>query len=111
MSILFFKLMIGHAFSDFVFQSDWMAKHKNPNCKIDERLSGRQSIQIIWPYVLTAHALVNGGIVYIITDNLNFGFFEFVIHWMLDFGKCKNWYGVHADQSAHILCKLLWSVL
>ena len=108
---LFFKLIIGHAFSDFVFQSDWMAKTKNPNFRIDPRLIEPQKPQIVWPYVLIAHALVNGGIVYLITGNVWLGFFETVIHWIVDFGKCKNWYGFHIDQMIHILCKLIWSLL
>lgn len=104
-----FALIIGHAFADFVFQTEWMAKYKNRRNQSPPPIGQKQ--QSVWFYVLTAHALVHGGIVWIITGNVWLGIAETVAHWCIDFGKCENWYGIHTDQSAHVICKILWSTL
>ena len=106
-----FALFIGHAFADFVFQTEWIAKNKNrhagPPAGYDPKLHG--PVQTVWPYVLTAHALVHGGIVWIITGNVWLGLAETICHWMIDFWKCEKWYGIHEDQFAHAICKVVWS--
>jgi len=106
--VIFLKLLIGHAFADFVFQGDTMAKGKNRHRKT-EPPPGAQ-YQPTWFYWLTAHALVHGGIVWIITQNMWLGIAEIVCHWLIDFGKCENLYGIHTDQLSHIFFKLIWSV-
>ena len=103
-----FALIIGHAFADFVFQSDSMAKGKNLNYKTTPPIGA--IYQPTWVYWLTAHSLVHGGTVWIITQNIWLGLAETICHWLIDFGKCKNWYGIHQDQSAHIICKLVWAL-
>ena len=110
--IKFFALLIGHAFADFVFQTEFIANNKNRHSVpkgYDPKLHGK--IQTIWPYVLTSHALVHGGIVWAITGNVWLGLAETICHWLIDFGKCEKWYGIHQDQFAHIVCKVIWSVL
>ena len=107
MSIIieFFELCIGHAVADFWAQSPEMRKSKGWDNFVK---SGNVKV---WPYALTAHALIHGGAVYVITGNAALGFAEFVCHWLIDYGKCDHWYNVHVDQGAHIGCKALWSVL
>jgi hypothetical protein len=102
-----FLLLAAHAFADYVFQSDFMAKGKNRRTKPFNVPPG-QTPQAIWPYVLTSHALVHGALVYFATGNLYLGLAETACHWLIDFGKCENWYGIHVDQIAHIACKLAW---
>jgi len=108
-----FLLIIGHAFADYAFQTDWIAKNKNRHnpapMGYDPKLHG--AMQAIWPYVLSAHALIHAGLVYIILGRIDLAFYEFVIHWIIDFGKCERWYGIHVDQALHILCKLLWTAI
>ena len=105
---MFLKLLIGHAFADFVFQTEWIAKYKNRHRQSPPPPGQKQ--QTVWPYILTAHALVHGSFVWAITGNVWLGLAETFCHWIIDFGKCENWYGVHFDQSAHIFCKILWSL-
>ena len=103
---LFFKLIIGHAIADFWAQSDALARMKNRH-----RATTPPPGQIpmtVWPYALTAHALMHGAAVWIITGSVWLCVAETVAHWLIDFGKCENWYGIHADQSAHIVCKGVW---
>ncbi len=110
--ILFIKLLMGHALADFSFQSDSMAKGKNRNRKPDMSVvpSGQQ-YQPTWFYWLSAHALIHGMAVWLITGSIYMGCAESVCHLVIDFGKCESWYGIHVDQSAHILCKVVWCFL
>jgi len=105
---LLFWLLVGHAFADFVFQSDSMAKGKNRHRKTEPPPGAVYTP--CWPYWLTAHALVHGGTVALITGSFFLGVLETLAHWVIDFGKCENWYGVHTDQALHIICKLVWIV-
>jgi Protein of unknown function (DUF3307) len=110
---LFFQLLCGHAFADFALQSDWIAKNKNPNAGppagYDPKLHG--PVQTIWPYVLTAHALIHGAFVMHFTGSVLLGLLEASCHWLIDLGKCNQMYGIHTDQWLHIGCKLVWVIL
>jgi hypothetical protein len=112
MSALVFKLLCGHALADFALQSEWMAKAKNRHAVspgYDEKLHGPK--QAVWPYVLSAHALLHGLAVFWATGSVVLGIAETAAHWLIDFGKCERWYGIHADQAAHLACKGLWALL
>lgn len=103
-----FALLIGHAFADFVFQTESMAKGKNRHNKTIPPPNAKY--QPCWMYWLSAHALVHGGIVWLITGNVWLGLAETIVHWCTDFGKCENWYGIHTDQSIHLVSKIIWSL-
>lgn len=100
-------LLAGHAFADYPLQSDFMARGKNRNRPIENVPPG-QTPMTVWPYILTAHATVHGTFVGVITGIWWLGLLEALAHWCIDFGKCENWYGIHADQWAHIAFKGLW---
>lgn len=102
-----FYLMVGHALCDFTFQTQPMADGKNRH-KIPTNIPPGAIPQTVWPYWLSAHALIHGGMVAWVTGNLYLGLAETVLHWMIDFAKCENWTGIHTDQSLHVGCKLLW---
>jgi hypothetical protein len=104
---MFFALLAGHAVMDFWAQSDWMATTKNRH-NLVARVPPGQLRCTIWPYTLTAHAGMHGLAVAVVTGSLWLGLAETAAHWVIDFGKCENWYSVHEDQGLHILCKLLW---
>lgn len=108
MTELFLKLVIGHAIADFWAQSDALAKMKNRNRDAAAFCPPGQKPQAVWPYAMTAHALMHGAAVWIITGNVWLFVAETAAHWIIDFGKCENWYGIHQDQAAHIGCKALW---
>lgn len=99
-------LLIGHAVMDFWAQSDALARMKNRH-RAPEVPPGQRPMTI-WPYALTSHALMHGAAVAVVTGSVGLGIAEAVSHWLIDFGKCENWYGIHADQAAHVVCKLAW---
>lgn len=105
MIVTFFKLCIGHAVADFWAQSAEMRHSKGWDNNVK---SG--SVEI-WPYALTAHALIHAGAVWIVTGSPLLAFAEFICHWLIDYGKCSHLYNVHVDQSLHIGCKIIWAVL
>ena len=106
---LFFKLIIGHAIADFWAQSDALARMKNRHRETTPPPG--QIPMMVWPYALTAHALMHGAVVWAITGNVWLCAAEIVAHWMIDLGKCEKRYGIHVDQAAHLLCKLFWACL
>lgn len=101
-----FMLVFGHALADFVLQPEAMGYGKNRNDKIHDN---DQSLFPVWYYWLTAHALVHGGIVYMITGNIWLGVLETVLHWITDFAKNEGWIGMHQDQGIHISCKIAYA--
>ena len=103
---LLFLLLLGHAFADFVFQTDAMAKGKNRHNKTTPPPGA--VYQPSWYYWLTSHAFIHGGMVYFITGMFFLGLAELVCHWIIDFFKCENKYGIHVDQALHLTCKIIW---
>lgn len=101
-----FWLLVGHAVMDFWAQSDSVAKMKNRHYKPTPPPGATP--QTIWPYALTAHALMHGSAVAYLTGSVELGIAETVAHWLTDFGKCENWYGIHVDQAIHVACKVAW---
>jgi len=99
-----FLLLMGHALADFALQSDVMAKGKNRH--YDPAL-----YEVSWLYWMTAHSLVHGLCVAVITRNIWLGLGETVFHWYLDFLKCEKITGIHSDQLYHVLCKVMWVVI
>lgn len=102
-----FLLLCGHALADFCLQSEWVATNKNRHAVPKGYDPARHGpMQRVWPYVLTAHALTHGLMVYLVTGSALFGALETAAHWLIDFGKCERWYGIHKDQWLHIACKV-----
>lgn len=95
-------LVFGHFLMDYPLQGTWIATtkdHKNPHP------SGYP-----WVHSLTAHSVLHGGVVGLITGSLVLGYMETIAHWAIDYFKSDQKYGVHVDQSLHILCKMLWCI-
>lgn len=107
--LLFFKLVIGHALSDFALQNPDMAKYKNRNNKPDNVPTGQKTTPC-WFYFMTAHALIHGGTVWVITGLPLMGLAETVNHWLIDYLKCENVTNPHIDQALHIGCKIVYIV-
>lgn len=110
MIALFIQLLMGHAMADFGLQSQAMAKGKNRNVPKDYIPPG-QTPNVCWPYYLVAHGLIHGFFVFLFTGSVWLGAAETVTHASIDFGKCDNHYGIHFDQTLHVLCKVLWVYL
>jgi hypothetical protein len=94
--MILWLLLFGHYLADFPLQGDFIAKYKAPKSAD------------YWFHVMTAHCVIQGGIVSLITHNLWLGLAEFVIHFCVDCLKCKGKLTFNQDQAIHLLCKLLW---
>lgn len=106
--IMFWWLLVGHAIADFLVQTDFIAKMKNRHNDVIPVSPGRSGI---WVHVLTAHALTHGAAVALITGSVALGVAETICHWLIDFGKSENLYGIHVDQALHVWCKVMWIAL
>jgi hypothetical protein len=105
--ILFFQFLIGHALGDFVLQSDVMARAKSRSyAATAERGPGFPA----WYYWLAAHALVHGGIVWIVSGSAALGLVEAALHALIDWAKCEHRITFHQDQALHVLCKVGYCV-
>jgi hypothetical protein len=99
---LAFWLLVAHFVADYPLQGDTTAREKNRHST-----TGLQGF-VPWYYWLTAHALMHGGAVALVTGSVGLGVAETVAHWLIDFGKCERWYSIHADQALHLGCKVVW---
>jgi hypothetical protein len=108
---LLFLFLAGHALGDFALQNEWMATNKNRQVRKLLSPEMQAKTQVIWPYLLTSHALIHGLIVYLITQKLSLGVLETITHWITDFLKCEKKFGFHLDQFIHIGFKIIWILL
>ena len=110
--MILFVLLVAHAFADFAFQPTDMATGKNRHRR-PANLPPGQKYTPCWQYWLTAHALVHGGTLFLLTGSFICGVMETVAHWIIDFMKCENWTNPHTDQLLHFLCKVfyLWMLI
>ncbi len=109
---LLFRLIMGHAVADFALQSPAMARGKNFRRRVDPDLipPGQTYDPAVWVMYLTAHALIHGAAVFVVTGLTGVAAAEIVAHWLIDLGKCDNIYGIRFDQLLHITMKLMWVV-
>lgn len=108
--MMLFWLLVGHALADFPLQSDFLAKGKNRHTPAFNVPTG-QIPQAIWPWCLSAHALIHAGAVAAATGSVVFGMVEGVLHWGIDFAKCENWTEIHTDQLLHVACKIAYVLI
>lgn len=107
----FFLLLCGHALADFALQNSWVATNKNRHAREMLTKEEQDQFQVVWPWLLSAHSLHHGLMVYLITQKIELGIGETVIHWMIDYGKTEEWYGFHTDQVLHVATKVVWVVM
>ena len=81
---------MGHALADFSWQTDRMAMGKSRKAPPPEwykpKLHGK--FPCIWIYWLGSHALINGLVVFIITQSMVMGVLESITHFVIVLGKC-----------------------
>lgn len=92
-------LVFWHTVADYPLQGDFLASGKNRNTQLGK---------LFWPHCLSAHAIIHGGGVALITGLWWLGIAEAIIHAVTDWMKCENKIGMRADQSIHYGCKALW---
>jgi hypothetical protein len=102
---LFFQFLVGHALGDYVFQRDIMATSKSRHAEVYKTAGpGFPG----WYYWLFSHALIHGGLVFLISGSALLGIIETVLHTIIDYSKCEHWIGLHFDQVLHLLCKVAY---
>lgn len=97
--MMLIALLAGHALADYALQGDFMAKAKNRAAPIPG---------VPWWQALTAHAVIHGGFVALITGLWWLALPEFAIHWLTDDAKCRGRISYNTDQAIHFACKLAW---
>jgi len=100
----FIWLLFGHAVADFGFQDNDMMTYKNPSCK------RRKAVGPWWLWML-GHGCIHGAMVTLVTGSFVLGLGEAYCHCIIDYGKCKKYYGYAIDQIMHLLCKFIWVLL
>lgn len=99
---MFFYLLVGHALADYPLQGEFLSQAKNRNTEVGK---------IFWPHALTAHSLIHGGFVAVITGMIWLGVAEMIAHAATDWMKCEGRISLNIDQFIHIACKVLWVVI
>lgn len=95
-------LLAGHALADYPLQGDFLSQGKNRHTALGA---------VWWPHALTAHAIIQAGVVTLLTGSAVLGAAEFVIHWATDWLKCEGTIGINTDQAIHVACKVAWWLL
>lgn len=98
----FVLLLMAHCLADYPLQGDFLSKAKNPKAPIPG---------VPWYQAMGAHAMIQGGFVYIIMGSLLLGMLEVVAHFVIDCAKCQGRLSFNQDQALHVACKLLWVTL
>lgn len=98
---LLLLLLMGHFLGDFALQNGRMAREKcaGPNHSLP------------WGYWLTAHGAIHGLIVALLTGIPLLGLAEWLVHMLIDWGKCRNLYRLPVDQGLHLFSKAIWTLL
>jgi hypothetical protein len=99
---LFAAFVVMHALGDFPLQGDYIAKQKA------RRHADSTSA---WVVALSAHCVIHGGGVWLLTGSLAFGFTEVILHGLIDIGKGEGKFGLMADQLLHLACKVVYAVI
>ena len=93
--MLFVTLLCTHFLLDFAIQGDFVAKYKART--VDD------SNNVMWKWVLTAHAASHTLPVLILTQSVLLGLVMFISHFIIDFLKCEQKINFNQDQTLHIL--------
>ena len=97
--MIFFKLLFAHCLADWsCLQPERMAKYKS---RKEPTPCGAKNIW--WPYWLTAHSIIYGGVLWFAYQNIVFAVSVAIAHWIIDFLKCEGKIDIHQDQVAHAL--------
>ncbi len=99
---LLFLLVAAHALADYPLQGPFLSEAKNRHTAVGK---------MFWPHALTAHAMIHGGFVLVLTGSIWLALAEVAIHWLTDFLKCDNSITLNTDQFIHLACKVAWALI
>lgn len=116
MIYLIICLIFSHYLCDFALQSSYMAKMKSKLNDVKQKLAndgmyGDQVYQMTWFYVLSAHAIIHGGVVYLLTGYVEFFFITMITHGIIDKLKTSYKTNIHQDQFLHHLVILIEALI
>jgi len=109
--LLSLAMIMGHALGDYPMQGAFLASSKNRNTDSSIFFGGSQVPEGLWFHALTAHSLIQAGIVWVITGSIAVTIIELIIHWITDFIRCEGWISFTLDQIVHASCKIVFAVL
>lgn len=98
---VFFALVVVHALADFPLQGEYLARQKT-------RATADGTGE--WIVALGAHSIIHAGGVWLVTGSKTLGLVELCVHTLIDLLKGKRFFGTLADQSLHLVCKLIYCV-
>lgn len=103
---LVIMLVFSHYLCDFALQSSTMAKMKSKVDDIGQKEFNNgmwrgQKYQLTWYYWLTAHAIIHGGVVYLLTGYVVLFWITMLTHFMIDYLKTNKLTNIHQDQGMH----------
>lgn len=101
---LLFWFVVAHALCDYPLQGDFLARAKNRHDPINSK-------ERLWVWALPAHSAIHAGAVALISGSVVLGVVEFVLHNIIDYGKCEGGYGFHMDQAMHVACKVAYAFM
>jgi len=81
---IFLALVMGHVIADFSLQGTFMANAKNRHHDHSYGFRTKPPVEP-WMYILTAHTLIHGAAVWIITGSCALALIEIALHWVIDF--------------------------
>jgi hypothetical protein len=102
MIFILHKLIVMHFLLDFPLQGDFLARAKNHKTPIDG---------VPWQTCLAAHAIIQGGGVWLVTGSVSLALTETLLHAIIDWQKNQGDFGFNVDQLLHILCKVVFVVI
>lgn len=109
--VLAMAMIIGHMFGDYPLQGEFLANGKNRHFDSAKLFGGTPGPPFLWVHALTAHSLIQSGIVWLITGSPFLALIEFILHWIIDFVRCEQWISYGADQALHAACKIVYAFL
>lgn len=98
-------LLVAHAFTDYVFQSEFMANAKQPESTYRRDKYGP------WWWWMAAHGLINGAGVVFATGYVWLGIVESVVHSVTDYAKCQGHINTKQDQMIHVGSKGIYALI
>lgn len=99
---LFAALVVVHALADFPLQGDYVARMK---------VRSQAPAKTEWLVALTAHSLIHGGGVWLVTGSLALGAAETILHGLIDLAKGEGKTNLLVDQALHLACKAAYVVI
>lgn len=105
--MVLFAFLVLHALADFGLQGPFLARAKHRRADLSEYF-GEEVPPLVWVHVLTAHALMHAGGVWLVSGSVVLGAAELVLHWVIDLAKGEGKFGFQVDQALHIACKIAY---